>query len=61
MNWVDAEGDIALMDHARITGGLLNGKVGQIVEIGKKGRMKVVVGDMAFEVEPSQAKRVKPE
>jgi hypothetical protein len=49
------------MDHARISGGLLNGKVGQVVEITKKGHMKVVVGDMAFEVKPSQAIRVLPE
>ena len=49
-----------MMDHARISGGLLNGKVGQVVEITKKG-MKVVVGDMAFEVKASQATRVQPE
>jgi|GEM_PF-5180099 hypothetical protein len=61
VRWVDAEGDIAVMDHARISGGLLNGKVGQVVEITKKGHMKVVVGDMAFEVKPSQAIRVLPE
>jgi len=61
VRWVEADGDIALMDHARLSGGLFNGKVGQIVEISKKGRLKVVIGDMAFDVEPSQATRVKPE
>jgi len=61
VRWVDAEGDIVLMDHARISGGLFNGKVGQVVEIGKKGRLKVAIGDMAFDVEPSQATRVQPE
>jgi len=61
VRWVDTKNNITVMDHARISGGLLNGKVGQVVEITKKGHMKVVVGDMAFEVKPSQAIRVLPE
>ena len=40
-----------------MTGGLLNGKRGKVVDVTAKGNFKVVIGDMVFEVKKDQATR----
>jgi hypothetical protein len=48
--YVDSPGELNTLDLVRIEGGLLNGKVGKLVDITSKGNCKVDIGDMVFEL-----------
>ncbi|MFT5434481.1 MAG: hypothetical protein ACI9OJ_005194, partial [Myxococcota bacterium] len=58
--WKDVDGAPALHDYVRVSAGLMNGKVGRIVEITSKGNFKVALGDggLVFEVPNAATKKV---
>lgn len=51
ISWRDAEGAPVVKDAVRLTGGLFAGKIGQVVEISGKGRLKVALGEGAAAIE----------
>ena len=58
---MDCPGEANTLDHVRVSGGLLNGKVGKVVEITSKGNYKIDIGDMVFEVARDSVTRVSAE
>ena len=61
VKYVDCPGEANTLDHVRVSGGLLNGKVGKVVEITSKGNYKIDIGDMVFEVARDSVTRVSAE